>query len=66
METLYKVSNTISKASKAAANDTLGMVKRVSGEKKDKYKTLAELVKDYDYPFERHSYETEDGYINLC
>ena len=44
MEKLYRVSNTISEASKAAANDTLGMVKRVSGEKKDKYKTLAELV----------------------
>jgi hypothetical protein len=32
--------------------------------KKDKYKTLMELITDYDYPIEKHFYNTEDGYIN--
>ena len=31
---------------------------------KDRAKTLSELVKGYDYPFEKHFYETKDGYIN--
>jgi hypothetical protein len=42
------------------------LINSVTGEKEDKYKTLAELVKGYGYPFERHFYETEDGYINMC
>ena len=27
-------------------------------------KSLTKVIKDLDYPFERHIYETEDGYIN--
>jgi hypothetical protein len=32
--------------------------------KKDKYKTLFEMVSDYGFPIEKHFYETEDFYIN--
>jgi hypothetical protein len=36
----------------------------MTGVKKDKYKTLMEMVRDYDYPIEKHFYETKDNYIN--
>jgi hypothetical protein len=36
----------------------------LSYDEKDKYKTIQKLVLDYEFPFERHFYETEDGYIN--
>ena len=32
--------------------------------KEDKFKTFVELVTDYDYPIEKHFYETKDNYIN--
>ena len=36
----------------------------MTGVKKDKYKTLMEMVRDYDYPIEKHFYETKDNYVN--
>ena len=33
-------------------------------EKSDRKKTVQEIVKKYGYPYEKHYYETEDGYIN--
>lgn len=33
-------------------------------EKHDKYKTIIELCRDYDYPIEKHFYYTKDHYIN--
>lgn len=32
--------------------------------KPDKYKSVIEMVKDYDYPIEQYFYTTQDGYIN--
>lgn len=34
-------------------------------EKSDGKLTINQIVRSYGYPFERHSYETEDGYINM-
>ena len=31
---------------------------------KDKYKKIKQLIRDYDYPFAKHFYYTEDEYIN--
>ena len=33
-------------------------------EKKDKYCTLMQMVKKYNYPIEKHTYMTEDFYYN--
>jgi len=35
-----------------------------SAVKRDKFKTLIEMVSDYGYPIEKHFYTTADGYIN--
>lgn len=35
-------------------------------EKSDAKIGVQQIVKRYGYPFERHHYETEDGYINMC
>ena len=32
--------------------------------KHDKYKSLMEMVTDYNYPIEKYFYTTQDGYIN--
>ena len=32
--------------------------------KADKYKKFTEMVSDYNYPIEKHFYETEDKYVN--
>lgn len=34
------------------------------GVKKDKYKTFIEIVRDSNYPIEKHFYTTKDHYIN--
>jgi len=34
------------------------------GAKKDKYKTFVEIVRDNNYPIEKHFYTTKDYYIN--
>ena len=34
------------------------------GVKKDKYKTFVEIVRDHNYPIEKHFYTTKDHYIN--
>jgi hypothetical protein len=34
-------------------------------EKTDSKKKLYQIVESYGYPYERHFYETEDGYINM-
>jgi len=31
----------------------------------DARKKLYQIVESYGYPYERHFYETEDGYINM-
>jgi gastric triacylglycerol lipase len=36
-----------------------------SSNKSDGRKTINQIVKDRGYPFEKHFYETEDGYINM-
>lgn len=35
-------------------------------EQTDAKLSLNQIVKSYGYPFERHYYETADGYINMC
>ena len=35
-------------------------------EKSDAKLSVKQIVKSYGYPFERHYYETKDGYINMC
>ena len=32
--------------------------------KADHHKTLIQMIRDYDYPIEKHVYETKDGYYN--
>ncbi len=34
-------------------------------DKSDSKKGINQIVRSYGYPFERHFYETEDGYINM-
>ena len=34
-------------------------------QKTDSQKTVNQIVTDHGYPYERHFYETEDGYINM-
>jgi hypothetical protein len=46
------------------AFDMIEDVQNIFSYKKDKYKTLQRIIKDYGYPFERHYYETQDDYIN--
>ncbi len=34
-------------------------------EKTDSKKKVQDIIEGYGYPFERHFYETEDGFINM-
>lgn len=34
-------------------------------EKPDSKKKINQIIEGYGYPYEKHYYETEDGYINL-
>jgi hypothetical protein len=34
-------------------------------EKPDSKKKIYQIIESYGYPYERHFYETEDGYINV-
>ena len=34
-------------------------------EKPDSKKKVNQIIEGYGYPYEKHYYETEDGYINL-
>jgi len=61
MNYLYGATNVFNRATKHVENTTKQII---AGSKKDKYKTLMEMVRDYDYPIEKHYYETKDNYIN--
>ena len=61
MNYLYGATNVFNRATKQVEKTTKQIM---TGAKKDKYKPLMELVKDYDYPIEKHYYETKDNYIN--
>lgn len=43
---------------------TRNLEQKLSKPKKDKHKTFVEMVRDYDYPIEKHIYKTEDDYYN--
>ena len=34
-------------------------------QKTDSQKTINQIITDKGYPYERHFYETDDGYINM-
>ena len=34
-------------------------------EKPDSKKKINQIIEGYGYPYEKHYYETEDGYINM-
>jgi hypothetical protein len=53
---LFNASNALNSSSKKAEDSIT--------EKKDKYKSVLEMITDYGYPVEKHFYETEDHYIN--
>jgi len=60
---IYSKTNSVSKASKDVEDKTKEVFLPLTL-KKDKYKSLIEMVSDYDYPIEKHFYETKDKYIN--
>jgi len=63
MNYVYDATNALNRATRKMERKTSELVQSFSY-KKDKYKTLMQLVKDHDYPIEKHFYTTEDGYIN--
>jgi len=63
MNYLYKITSEVNKKVNSITNGVEDIGKSLTL-KKDKYKTLMEMVVDYDYPIEKHFYTTEDGYIN--
>lgn len=55
MNYLYEATNVFNRATKRVEKTTKQIM---TGPKKDKYKTLMEMVRDHDYPIEKHYYET--------
>ena len=63
MDHLYAASNKINEFGKQIQDKGSEIIKSFQYTS-DKYKTLMQMVKEYNYPIEKHFYETEDGYIN--
>jgi len=63
MNYLYKATSVVNKGVNDLTTGVVDIGKSLTI-KKDKYKTLMEMVIDYNYPIEKHFYTTEDGYIN--
>ena len=59
----YDLGEAFTKMTESASESATKYYKDMT-EKPDKYKSLIEMVSDYDYPIEQHFYETQDGYIN--
>jgi lysosomal acid lipase/cholesteryl ester hydrolase len=57
---IYSIGNSLNRSSKRAEDATAEVITK----KHDKYKSLLEMVRDYEYPVEKHFYETKDSYIN--